>query len=331
MIQALPQPKPLKILWATLLGSFLVSCGSYQQASYYDNDGIYTKGEKRTVVERPTQQVETVEKESDGIYGDYFGQRADQIDDIMENEIFTDVDEYYGGVENDSILGEQEYADMGNDYAGFGGWGDNASRVEINVYPDYGWGGFGGWNSPFFGGLGWGGLYGGLGGWYNPWWGPRFYSPWWYGGGFGWGYAGWGYGGWGYGGWGYGGFGYGGYGYGYHPYYGYNNRYSYNRSRRGYYNSGLASNSLRGRSNTGLSRGNSNVRYRSNSGRSNASRSSTASRTSTRNRSNVAGRSAGIDGIARNRAYRSSRSTRALPNYNRSSRSNLYNRSSRSN
>jgi len=133
MIQAIPQPKPLKILWATVLGSFLVSCGSYQQASYYDNDGIYAEDEKRVVVQRPAAQAETAEKEADGIYEDYFGQRADQIDEIMDSEVFTDVDEYYSDVEQDSIFPEASYGELANDYSGFGGWGDNATSVELNI------------------------------------------------------------------------------------------------------------------------------------------------------------------------------------------------------
>ena len=81
------------------------------------------------------QQVE--KKESDGIYDDYFGQKAEQIDEYMEGDVFTDVDEYYGGVEQDSLKPGEEgdyFDDKSNDYLGYGSWGENASDVNINVY-----------------------------------------------------------------------------------------------------------------------------------------------------------------------------------------------------
>ncbi|MBT8210867.1 MAG: hypothetical protein KJP14_10110, partial [Eudoraea sp.] len=99
MMYILPQPGIRRIALTLLAGIFAISCGSYQQASYYDNDGIYDQGTQRVSVERPVnrpaqRQVQPQkQQEGDGIYGDYFGQKAEQLDEIMENEVFTDVDD----------------------------------------------------------------------------------------------------------------------------------------------------------------------------------------------------------------------------------------------
>ena len=75
MIQSLPLPK--LIMTATLLvaGILLVSCGSYQEASYYDKDGIYAEGTQKVYTK---QKQQPKQQQGDGIYGDYFGQKADQ-------------------------------------------------------------------------------------------------------------------------------------------------------------------------------------------------------------------------------------------------------------
>ncbi|MGS0524782.1 hypothetical protein ACU8V7_05855 [Zobellia nedashkovskayae] len=221
------------IALCTLTGIVAVSCGSYQSTSYYDNDGIYSS-DNQVSVERQArpQQTRQQAQANDEPYSDYFGQQADQYDQALDGEIFTDVDSYSSGTAQDSISGGEltDYYNNDNDYAGYAGWGDNATSVEISVY-DNGWNGYGGfaWSSPWlFNSYGWGGY--GYGGFYNPW--RNRYRPWGWGG-FGYGY---GYGG-------YSGFGWGGYGtwcppYGY--YNGYNNysyrnrSYAYNRTRRGY-------------------------------------------------------------------------------------------------
>ena len=153
MIQSLPLPKVIMATTLLFAGILLVSCGSYQEASYYDNDGIYAEGTQQVYTKKkqqPTQQ------QGDGIYGDYFGQKADQIDEFMEDEVFTDVDDYYGGdVVNDSlaVVPEGNYYQGYNDYEGYAGWGDNPSNVTINNYNGAGWG----WGGVGIGiGFGWG-------------------------------------------------------------------------------------------------------------------------------------------------------------------------------
>ncbi|NNL01678.1 MAG: hypothetical protein HKP39_05325, partial [Eudoraea sp.] len=144
MMQSLPLPRLIISVTLFVAGILLVSCGSYQEASYYDNDGIYAEG-SQTVYTKKKQQPK--QQESDCIYGDYFGQKAEQIDEFMEGEVFTDVDDYYGGdVVNDSlaVVPEGNYYEGYNDYAGYAGWGDNQSNVTINNYnTGWGWGGVG--------------------------------------------------------------------------------------------------------------------------------------------------------------------------------------------
>ena len=125
-----------------VVGILVVSCGSYQQASYYDNDGIYDDGNVRIVEKTPHR---TIQKKKDNQYADYFGQKADEYGEILDSEIFTDIDGYSSEVQNDSIANEDDltsYYNPNNDYAGYGGWGDNATDVNINIY-DNGWG----WNN----------------------------------------------------------------------------------------------------------------------------------------------------------------------------------------
>ncbi|MEX0274215.1 MAG: hypothetical protein AB3N16_07555 [Flavobacteriaceae bacterium] len=293
-----------------VLGILMASCGSYQSASYYDSDGIYADPQDRRTVERAPQK-----KQVRNTYSDSFGQKDNELDELREDEVFTDIDSYSSAGTYDSIPDSGEltqYYKNENDYNGYAGWGDNTSNVYVNVYGNnWGWNNWGwGWNDPWlWNNWGWG---------YNTW---RWYGrPWRYGWGWGWNNP------WGWNNWGWGGYGRANK---WCPPYGYYNSYSYgyNRGRRGYYNNNsLNTNSryaLRGRSNV-TTRG-SSPRYRSTA----ATRSSrsVASRTPSRYRNgNLASRrSVGVD---QNRAYRTSRSTRAVPRYNSSSRSNQSYRSS---
>ena len=211
MIQSLHFKNIRTAALLAVVGLLVVSCGSYQSASYYDNDGIYSNGQQVSV-EKSTKQVQQPkQKKGDNTYAQYFGQKADEYQDILESEIFTDIDSYSSDVENDSITETDltDYYNPENDYAGYGGWGDNPSSVSINIYNSgfNNWGGYNyGWANPFWGWNNWG--YGGYGGHYGY-------------GGYGWGWNRWNY--WnhsGYAGWG----GYAGYGYAWSPYYGYGNR-----------------------------------------------------------------------------------------------------------
>ena len=323
MIYSLPHSKLRNITMLVTLGLIIASCGSYQQSSYYDNDGIYSDNTPTTVERRPEQRNYQQNNTETNTYSDYFGEKANQYDEILDSEIFTDVDSYSSNAVNDNVQQGQltDYYSSENNYQGYGGWGDNNSNVSITIYDNgwnnWGYGGLYGWANPVWGWNNWG--YGGYYGygWNNPW-GWNRWNNWGYGG-FGYGYAGFGFG------WNNPYYGYG-YGYGYRNYnrnYGYTNRsYAYNNSRRGNYNrttinNGATTNALRGRSNVNT-RGDS-PRYRSTDSRTATARSSSNTRSSRTYSGNTATRR--TVGVDQNRAYRTSRSTRAIPRYNSSSRS----------
>lgn len=139
-----------------LLSFLLASCGSYQNTSYHDNDGIYG-GSTRTYAQTNTTNTNNQ-------YKDYFKSLQD---DNQPTEIFTDVDNYGNYSVNDSTQTAS---------VAYPAWGSATTDVSVNVYSDPSWSlGFGfGFGYPYYG---WG--YGGWG--YPGYWGP------------GWGYPGWGY------------------------------------------------------------------------------------------------------------------------------------------
>jgi len=144
MIHSLPHRRIHIAATVVILSIVLASCGSYQQASYYDNDGIYSDRIERTeqvrVTNPPRNQQVTPQQNT---YGDFFGQKADEYGEILDNEVFTDVDGYYSNVENDSLNMNQDrgYDGNYNDYNGYGSWGDNTTSVSINIHDNWGWGG----------------------------------------------------------------------------------------------------------------------------------------------------------------------------------------------
>ena len=82
---------------ATILTSFgllsilLTSCGSYQNKSYYDRDGIYVSEQRR-----PVQTTTQVQTQNEVVYNEskqknYFGQL---LDESKDPEIITDVNSY---------------------------------------------------------------------------------------------------------------------------------------------------------------------------------------------------------------------------------------------
>ncbi|QZK90820.1 hypothetical protein K5V07_10095 [Flavobacterium sp. CHNK8] len=234
----LPTKKPILLYLFGFISILFSSCGTYQNSSYYDSDGIYGGTTSRTP--RYSQPNET----STSPYASYFNSLQNNNEPV---EILTDIDNY--NVDNDSIQNYTDYA----------GWGSNPQSVSINIY-DNSWGRNNwGWNT----GYGWGGYPGW--GWNNMGWNT----------GFGWGgYPGWGWNtgiGWGgYPGWGWNtGFGWGGnIGYGWNNWYGnnwgyvqhYNPRnYSYNSSRRG---SSYANTSNSNRGTSSYTRSGTNVSSR---------------------------------------------------------------------
>jgi hypothetical protein len=159
------------------LSVLVTSCGSYQNSSYYDSDGIYGNPSNRPIATN-TQNYQNQ-------YKDYFGSLQNES---QSNEIFTDVDNY-----NDYNL---EAETLNNDYQNYPGWGSNPQSVSINVY-DTGWAMNNWYGNNWYGngGFGWG-MNNGFG--YNNWYGNNWYgNGWGWNGGFGWGInAGFGYNNW---------------------------------------------------------------------------------------------------------------------------------------
>ena len=62
---------------------FVASCGSYQQASYYD-DGIYSSNDRVVGVEKRNAQGMRIEEQESNMYGEYFGDRANEIGEVLE-------------------------------------------------------------------------------------------------------------------------------------------------------------------------------------------------------------------------------------------------------
>ena len=106
-----------------LVGLLVTSCGSYQNSSYYDRDGIYNSNRNNN------NQV--ANSASSQEYRNYFESRIEPIND--STEVFTDVENYSSNYQNE--------ADYNNGYTS---WGGNPESITVNVYDNnWGWG----WNN----------------------------------------------------------------------------------------------------------------------------------------------------------------------------------------
>lgn len=277
-----------------------ISCGSFQQVSYYDNDGIYGSGgsSRVAIYEEPVTQ-RPVNPDQNNYYQNYFGDRAQELDQVLEQEIFTDIDSYSSldSLEinrEELIANPNDYLTYEQEYESYPAWGDRGGNVTVNVYGNN----MGmGWNNPWFFN-GWG-----YNSWYRPW---RSYA--W--NGWGWGYGGF-YDPWFGSPWG---------GFGYYPFYnnfyanpyhywGYSNfgyrnyAYGYSRGRRGYFNNN------QNRQGSRYAQSNNTSAYRLNSGRSNATSSARVSSVrSSQSRLNT-------DAAVRNETYRNLRTSRSSSPY----------------
>ena len=131
------------------LGVLTTSCGSYQNSTYYDSDGIYGNTETKKKEIAPQDK-------SSNYYKEYFNSL--QNNNNQSSDIFTNVANYSdANTSNDSVQRlNQDYAD----------WGSNAGKTTINVYNNptpwndslnFGWGypyyGLGynfGWSQPYY-------------------------------------------------------------------------------------------------------------------------------------------------------------------------------------
>ena len=157
-----------------ILSLVVTSCGSFQNSSYYDNDGVYGSDEN------PRAKVS--ESNNSGYYKEYFGNLK------KDNEVFTNVDSYTSAT--DSLKNESASRTVAP--SNNAGWGSNSSdNVTINIY-DNGWNNWGYYNSWAGNNWGWNnGWYGNYWGW-NNWYGPGWYGGW-YGGYYGYNYNNWGW------------------------------------------------------------------------------------------------------------------------------------------
>ncbi|WP_348798752.1 hypothetical protein [Flavobacterium adhaerens] len=164
------QKAPLYFLIG-LIGLMMSSCGSYQNSSYYDSDGVYASNGEKVVIKDNQPSANSIQ------YKAYFNSLQTTED---STDIFTDVNSYNSGydIENDSIQAPS---------TGYSAWGSSPEQTTITVYPDNYWSFGFGWGYPYYG---WGYPYYG--------WGYPYYG--WGYPGYGWGYPGYG---WGYPGYGY--------------------------------------------------------------------------------------------------------------------------------
>jgi hypothetical protein len=196
------QLKTLRFLSLIVGAITVVSCGSYQNSSYYDDDGVY--GPDNSEKAKRVVQNETSSGSDNNIYAQQF---KNMKEEFGPTEVLTDVDNYSSAP--DTVYVQEN----GSRY---GGWGENqTSTITLNVYGNSGWygngWGYNNWygNNWWYGnGWGWNNFYGNVwygngwgynnwyGGYYGPYWGNGFYGGY-YGGYYGNGWNnGWGWNGW---------------------------------------------------------------------------------------------------------------------------------------
>jgi hypothetical protein len=108
-----PTPSPLFLIsFFSIL--FLSSCGSYQNSSYYDTDGIYGTTEAG-------MRKRAIEQESATAYENYFSALQDTKD---TTSVFTDVASY-NSYSNTN--------DQGNPTS-YASWGSNSQNININYF-----------------------------------------------------------------------------------------------------------------------------------------------------------------------------------------------------
>lgn len=189
----------IKGLFIALTASLtLVGCGSFQGASYFSSDGIYTT--KTQVRTERTVRTQATNSNNSSYYSEYFKDAA--AGTLADNEeYFTDTDNY---------TSEQDYTDE-NTYVESSQipWGGQTSQTEVVIIdrsPNFMWGlsGFAFRASPFWSGyyfndpfrFGYGGFrtpfmnpYYGYGGFAGVWGYDPFYSPFSYYPGYAFGYG----------------------------------------------------------------------------------------------------------------------------------------------
>ena len=165
-----------RVVLSFLLASIVLSCGSFQGASYFESDGIYAS---QTVVRSERPQATT---DNNNYYTQYFKSAAEEgyVEPAADEVYFTDTDSY------NSMYQEEVNQELNSQIP----WGGQTAQTEIvliNNRPINLWGlsGFAFNFSPF-----WNNYYGnpyrfGYGRFYDPFFNRPFWNPYW-------GFAGWG-------------------------------------------------------------------------------------------------------------------------------------------
>ena len=117
-----------QVLFLLIANLVLVSCGTYQNTSY--NDGIY---DDDVAVTRNKKVLIVDEKESDKYEENYFLRKLDSLNNISNNDVFTNVDDY-NTIDTDTIYIDEENIDTNVSYTPNQPWGqgDN-NQVAVNV------------------------------------------------------------------------------------------------------------------------------------------------------------------------------------------------------
>ena len=125
--------KSKKIFLGLLSFALLISCGSFQSASYFETDGIY-------VSKKSNSQVASQEVTQDTYYSQYFQDVADgYIPETTQETYFTDTDTYTSSGQNQSSDIDSASSQIP--------WGEQTAQTEIivvNNSPNMFWGGLSG-------------------------------------------------------------------------------------------------------------------------------------------------------------------------------------------
>jgi len=147
----------------------LGACSSYQYSGY-ETDGIYGESRPGIWEQAENEQTQVKPNNENNYYKNMFAQQSEMVGELLESDVFTDVDSYSS---ND---GYDNYSEVGGDVAYVGGnspWGNDPDTYTVNII-NRGLGfGFGrplGWGYGFGFGFRYGGNF------YNPYWGPRFFN-----------------------------------------------------------------------------------------------------------------------------------------------------------
>lgn len=154
----------------------LGSCSSYQYSGY-EADGIY--GESRPGIWEQREQPEKQEVRPNNnttYYKNLFAQQSEMYGEILEGDIFTDVDSYSSTPHYDNYMQDDQDGDGVAYSGGYAPWGNDPDTYTINFYNN-------GFYNPWYYGYGYGYGYYGYGlPYYRPgWFGPGYYPQYWNG------------------------------------------------------------------------------------------------------------------------------------------------------